>query len=240
MFFVLMYEIIFAVVVIGGAISFMTCDENFWSTFTFVAGCVIAYFMIEPVKTLVNSYGLSALIFAIPAYLLAGLMVMLLKWFLQIRQFGKWLALQIVEFSKITEYQYSFGHTYLMSDPANQNRYAFLDYLITTPDYKASHDHYSKGNKFSKMIDTSMLSNPQNRGIIAESPDKMIEAITPKMSQHVYPLTFWILNWPITLIALVVQNFVIELVNNVIELFDGTFKKLNKAIVKRLIKDVSI
>lgn len=64
-----------------------------------------------------------------------------------------------------------------------------------------------------------------------EREDCITEALTPKAKKEVDRISFWILQWPIVIIATILEDLLIKLGKHVADLFDYLFNQLARKLI---------
>ncbi len=71
-----------------------------------------------------------------------------------------------------------------------------------------------------------------------KDPDVVVDALTPKAKNEVDRITFWVLQWPIVVIATLLEDLLVKLGKHVADLFDYLFNQLARKLVSNATKDL--
>lgn len=69
-------------------------------------------------------------------------------------------------------------------------------------------------------------------------PEVIVDALTPKAKEEVDRISFWILQWPIVVVATLLEDLLVKLGKHVAQFFDYAFNQLARKLVANAAKDL--
>lgn len=203
---------ILAIVLVFIALCIYAADKYITSFVVFIAGVVLGYYAVDAFKELVTAFGWRNLIvYGIPAYFAAGGLVAL----------AKWVFFNLTVASHIADVKREIS-TRIFTGPNKEaeRRKAFTEKWNI-------HSRY--GEKF-PYIDTTA---PKY-----DSADWLREQLTPRARKNVERITFWILQWPLVLIALFFSDILAKVGKHAARFFDWLFAVPSRLLIKNATKDL--
>lgn len=94
--------------------------------------------------------------------------------------------------------------------------------------------------QFCRQVNDSARNKIRNSYGEVDSYETAITALTPRARNFKEEITFWILQWPITLVSFVLEDFLLKIGRWVAEIFDTIFASLGKKITELSIGKIDI
>lgn len=210
----LIFDILFAFVFLWG-VGLVASERYGYAFFTLIGLAVGSWFLFEPVKTFV-AVGWKVLLFKwLPIYLVAGVVVALVKWF-----FHVWKTA-----SKISDAKESFKDN-AKADAPNpaDRREAFVKHYM-------EHDLYDGRGPDYIDVDSILDKRWKEENIVAE-------LLTPRAKKHVDRITFWVLEWPYVVISTLFADILLKFARNVARFFDWAFTAASRFWISRVVKGI--
>lgn len=171
-----------------------------------------AWYFIPEVANLVATYGLAQVI---GGYVGAGILTAAVKWF--IANVSLWL--------KLRNAREDFDHTYVKHDqPQSERHLAFAKF------WNINFARHSG----------SLVPRVDWIGDDAfeRDPNKLVESLTLRAKDHIERISFWVLQWPIVIVATAFEDLLINIGRNVARFFDYAFTQFSRRLVASTIKDL--
>lgn len=100
------------------------------------------------------------------------------------------------------------------------------------------HDRYNGIHNFLKHSSDDRVHKSQIEA--TKTKDEMDTLLTPMASKQKERITFWILQWPIVMLTMLVEDLLIKIGHRVAELFDYLMKRFSKMLVSRATSNLNI
>lgn len=196
-------------------IAFLIFDNLVGSYFMLAIALAVSYLVVPPVYVAVHAHTwLYLLTHYIGSYLVVGLIFAVAKWILfnftvlgRIREVrasfttSKSNELIQQEFADLYPDQrsgYGYGKTETFE---GYRRFLFLQYWDTNTE-----SHFPRANL--------------KRYNQAEDANIVVQALTPRATRYIAEITLWILQWPVVLIATVIEDILVKLGKHIARLLD--------------------
>lgn len=195
-----MFISVFLVLFVIAEIGFFIADKFILSFFILLGSLIFAFFFVPEVGAYIATHGyMSILTELLPIYLVIGVGVAVVKWFLFVfKKAGK--------VAECRERARKNDHT---------SRHQLVEYW--------NNYYYMYGNVYSA-------------GVSLTNDEEFLELFTPVAKREVDRITFWVLQWPIVVVATILEDFLIKLGKHVASLFDSLFNGLSKKIIGNSLK----
>ena len=168
-----------------------------------------AWYFIPEVANLIATYG----VFEVAGgYLVIGILTAGVKWF--IANISLWL--------KLRRARSEFGSKFALQDsPQHERHRAFAHFW---------NDAYGRGSL------TPRINFYENT--FENNPSHLVESLTLRAKDHIERISFWVLQWPIVIVATAFEDLLINIGRNVARFFDYAFTQFSRRLVASTIKDL--
>lgn len=182
---------------------------SFFGLLGIVAG---AWYFLPEVAAFVAEYGLLE---TAGVYLLAGLLTASAKWF--IANVSLWLKLRNTR----SDFQRDNSST---DEPVHVRQSRFAKYW--------NNEHGRRGNSLTPYVEYDKAENFEN------NPNKLVDALTLRAKDHIERISFWVLQWPLVIVATALEDLIVNIGKNLARFFDYAFTQFSRRLVASTVKDL--
>jgi len=193
-----------------------------------------AYWLVPEFTAFITDVGYTKLLTAyLPVYLVIGVAVATVKWIVHLfkvagsvkdlyKQFKPELPKIQADPSIIGLHRRNDGNLMATPESAWKNEHTIFTYYI-----------HHRGTQIDDWRLKEVLSdnNVYHRDI--NTREELIEALIPQAKKNVTRITFWALQWPITVIGTLIEDVLIKLGKHLSRLFDYLFNRMARKIITR-------
>lgn len=215
-------------------------DKYVWSFIVLVASFAAAYFLLPEFASFVQGVGWGTIATVyLPVYIVLGAATAVLKWLMFIRG----VSTDLAEARSKFELQYhahpepevvgepvaGMAIRPRRGQPVNDQvlkREKFLEYLASYGTMDLEHLQKVKNIR------------SKSSGANLSKDDALIDILTPRAKEYVGRITFWVLQWPIVLLSLIVEDLILKIGKHVARAIDKVFNQLARALVGNAVKDM--
>lgn len=170
-----------------------------------------AWYFIPEVASLITTYGLLEVA---GGYLVFGILTAAVKWF--IANISLWL--------KLRNAREDFDKSHTKRDEAQSERHkAFARFWNSA--------YGRRGNSLVPYVDFS-------DSTFEASPNYLVDSLTLRAKDHIGRISFWVLQWPLVIVATAFEDLLINIGRNVARFFDYAFTQFSRRLVASTIKDL--
>lgn len=160
-------------------------------------------------------------------YLIAGVVVATIKWIIHCMKTANIIGELVAKFKRIDNYvpRNELGD--------NPSQYAmFVDYVETQ-----AHSVYSHGgvNYLLNTDDFSSIDIPK-----IQTKDQMDKVLTPMARNYKARITFWVLQWPLVVATMFIEDLLIKIGHRVAELLDFALSKVARQFIARATSSIGV
>lgn len=202
---------IVAVLLLVDLICFIN-DKYIFSFFLLLGTVFGAWYFIPEFASLIATYGLFEVV---GGYVAVGVAVAAVKWF--IANISLWLKLR----SAREDFKNSNASKGDKSQAERHRSFA-----------RFWNDAY--GRRGSTLVPYVEFSE----STFESSPNHLVESLTLRARNHIERISFWVLQWPIVIIATAFEDLLINIGRNVARFFDYAFTQFSRRLVASTIKDL--
>lgn len=236
-----------ALVLIGDVMLF-AFDKFIWSFVVFAGTIAGAYYYIPEFTSYVGLYNwFDILIYGLPAYLGLGAVTAAIKW----------IAFSHSISSDLTDAKEDFQAKYKGLDPkatvtiATDNSVdpALFGTKAPTPQVvpKFTENDITTHRRvaFLKHVDTTIGLDKLMRRIVSFSnavasdlskEEALVDLFTPRTRHYIDRITFWVLQWPIVLIAFILEDLLVKFGRWVARMLDAVFNRMSRMMIGKSVK----
>lgn len=192
---------------------FFVNDKYVVSFFGLVAIVAGAWYYIPEVTAFVATHGIFELVMW---YIAAGIVVATAKWF--IANVSLWLKL------RNSRADFKKSNPNVLDEPVHVRQSRFAKF------WNAEYGRH--GNSLTPHVDHCKPEDFENR------PNKLVDALTLRAKEHIERITFWVLQWPIVVVATALEDLIVNVGKNVARFFDYAFTQFSRRIIESTVKDL--
>lgn len=187
----------------------IACDEYGWSA-TIMTIAILTALYVDHYATAswVSAHLSHIFLFYIPAYLGLGLATAFLKWVLYVAKRVRWIKEARATFSVE-----AFRSRYPSSKDQSINEIFVRYYREQVPSYK----------------------HQVNNDVDWSKPDAIVNALTPRAKDNVGKITIWVYQWPIVILASIIEDLILKLAKHFARILDAIFSKYVRSMVAKAV-----
>lgn len=192
-------------------LAFFIKDQYIASFFGLVSIVAGAWYFIPDVAVLIQTFGLLPIL---AGYVGVGIGVATIKWFAT--NFIHWLRLREARSDFQDKYAKTDGDT-----PASRE-YAFAKFW--------NNNFYQRGKLYPRVTEHAESFECDSNFLVNE--------LTLRARDHIERISFWVLQWPIVIVATALEDLLINIGRNVARFFDWAFTQFSRRLVASTVKDL--
>lgn len=232
-----MFLIVAIIAIIAITVALFAFDKYVWSFLVMVASIAAAYYLLPEVAAFVDAIGWTAILaFYLPVYLGLGAATAVLKWLLFLRGVS----------SDISEMRSGFEQSYRPPAPATIPGDVMIsgiepkvralserELIVAKREQFLRHLRLSDRSKFESF---AKLKWSGHGDVNLEREESLIDLLTPRAKQYIDRITFWVLQWPIVLLSLILEDLILKVGKQIARALDAVFNRLARTLVGNAVK----
>lgn len=224
-------------IVLLGALFFVGCLFSAFERYALTVAYITAllaggwFFFGHPVQDFVATTGWrTILLYQVPLYLGAGLVIALLKWFILVLKTAGAIKDAKETFNPDSKgYVTSKFSKELIDKPEAFRRAKFIDHWNTTitDRYNSPHRDFTHHVSLDNVTNAEWL-----------KPEIITDLLTPKAKNHIDDISYWIFFWPFVVVSTLFKDLIVKIAKHTARFFDWAFNRMSRLVISNAAKDI--